>query len=138
MIRRPFLAVAVAFALPLAACNQPVREWTPADHDQDPASPAQAPSAGRANAVDTQTQLVEVAWARQCASCHGQDGRGDGPQGPMVQARDLTAPAFQGATTDEQMVRSIRGGKGRMPAFADLPEPIVTGLVRRIRRAGGR
>jgi mono/diheme cytochrome c family protein len=128
----------LASTLLLSACNPAVREWTPSDHDRDPGSPAQAPSAARGNPAEAQAQLVEVAWSRQCASCHGPEGRGDGPQGPMAGARDLTAAAFQSATPDEQMIRSIRGGKGRMPAFADLPEPIVTGLVRRIRRAGGR
>ena len=132
-MRPALLALAVAVAT-LTACDRvPTREWTPDDHDHDPASPAQAPSAGRApNTAEQRAQLIETAWSRQCASCHGPDGRGDGPQGPMVGARDLTTQAWQASVTDEQLARSIRAGKGKMPAF-DIPEIAITALIGRIR-----
>ena len=64
--------------------------------------------------------------------CHGTVGRGDGPQGPMVRASDLTRPAWQASVTDAQIAQTIRTGRGSMPAF-DLPESTVNGLVRLIR-----
>src|SRR5262249_10136725 len=76
--------------------------------------------------------LIELTWGRQCASCHGPEGRGDGPNGPGVQAPDLARESWQATVTDDQIARTIRNGKNRMPKF-DLPDAVVAGLVRRIR-----
>lgn len=78
-----------------------------------------------------------MAWSRQCASCHGIEGRGDGPNGPMVKAPDLSRPDWQAATSDEQIAAVIREGRNKMPRF-DLPPPTIAGLVRRIRALRGR
>lgn len=77
-------------------------------------------------------ELAEMTWGRQCQSCHGPDGRGDGPQGASVRASDLTKKEWQAGVSDEQMAAVIRSGKGRMPGF-DLPAPVVSALVGRIR-----
>ena len=118
----------------LSACGKEgVREWTPADHDVPPNAAAAPTRPGRASAaVDAQAEMVELTWQRQCASCHGPQGRGDGPQGPSSQAADLTKRSWQDATPDAQIAASILNGKGRMPKF-DLPPPLVQGLVQRIR-----
>lgn len=76
--------------------------------------------------------LVEIAWRQQCVNCHGQIGKGDGPQGAMFKAADLTNPEWQGKVSDQDIANSIQNGKGRMPKF-DLPPDVVTGLVARIR-----
>jgi cytochrome c oxidase cbb3-type subunit 3 len=81
--------------------------------------------------------LVEVTWRNQCASCHGLIGRGDGPQGPMVHATNLTQPEWQAKVTDQDIAEVIRNGKNRMPKF-DFPPDVVAGLVARIRMARGR
>jgi len=136
-----------AALLILAACDRPpsadnAREWTPADHDhiEDQMRAAQgtpgggdgqegAPSDGKqAQAM----QMIESVWKSQCAVCHGATGKGDGPQGPMLRARDLTAEEWQANTTDSQIATTIRQGKGKMPKF-DMPDPILRGLVERIR-----
>lgn len=119
--------------LVLAGCDRkPTREWTPADHDGAAASPPP-----RADPAEAQAQLVDVTWSRQCATCHGPAGRGDGPSGPMVQAPDLTQPAWQEGVTDEQIARAILQGKGKMPRF-ELPPATVAGLVQRVRGLRGR
>jgi cytochrome c oxidase cbb3-type subunit 3 len=56
----------------------------------------------------------------------------------MFHAADLTRPDWQASVTDEQLATVIRGGKGKMPMFPDLPPRIVTGLVARIRALKGR
>jgi cytochrome c oxidase cbb3-type subunit 3 len=63
-------------------------------------------------------------------------GKGDGPQGPLLHASDLTAAEFQSKTSDDQMAQSITQGKNRMPKF-DLPPEVVRGLIKRIRTLGG-
>ena len=136
-------AAGAAAMIALGACGrEPVREWTPADHDQsDTPAPGQAPAARpaanpAAAQAQAQAQLVDLAWTRQCATCHGPTGHGDGPSGPMVQAPDLTRPDWQGQVTDEQIAQVIREGKGKMPRL-DLPAPVVAGLVRRVRSLRG-
>jgi mono/diheme cytochrome c family protein len=121
----------------LAACDpapSDVREWTAADHDQ-PASvqSAAAPRPrGSARAGDGDLDLSEIAWERNCAVCHGRTGRGDGPQGPMMRAPDLTRTDWQEKVSDQDILETIRKGRNKMPAF-DLPEQALKGLVQRIR-----
>lgn len=141
-----------AFLFGVFGCDRPpsdaqAREWTPADHDhtdekakvQSGASsggrgPKQAAAGGSASgsAVQDMAAIVELAWQKQCAACHGPAGKGDGPQGPMFKAPDLTRPDWQQKTSDDAIASTIRSGKGAMPKF-DLPPEVVSGLVARIR-----
>jgi cytochrome c oxidase cbb3-type subunit 3 len=129
------LSIAAVLALSaLIGCDRAppgAREWTAADH---PSPEQAAPDPGkRPSSEETDKTLVEVAWQQNCASCHGPEGRGDGPEGPMVRAPDLTQAAWQARVTDEQLVETIRKGRNRMPSFESLPTAVVGGLVRRIR-----
>ncbi len=81
--------------------------------------------------------IIEAAWAQNCAACHGAIGHGDGPNGALVKAPDLTRPDWQAKVTDEEIATRIREGKGLMPKF-DLPPETVAGLVVRIRATKGR
>lgn len=135
------LAAALALGALLAGCGQPsgeVREWAPTDHDQ-PASVQNAapPRPGAATKpapapAGNDDELVELAWQRNCATCHGPRGRGDGPQGAMMRAQDLTLPEWQNKVSDADITEVIRKGRNRMPAF-DLPPQVIQGLVKRIR-----
>jgi len=64
-------------------------------------------------------------------------GRGDGPQGPLVHATNLTLAEWQAKVTDQEIADAIRNGKNRMPKF-DFPPDVVMGLVARIRATRGR
>jgi cytochrome c oxidase cbb3-type subunit 3 len=60
-------------------------------------------------------------------------GRGDGPNGPMLKATDLTSEEWQSKVADAEIAAAIREGKGgKMPKF-DLSDQVVGGLVSRIR-----
>lgn len=126
-------------AFALLACDRPagdLREWKPSDHDHttDPGA-AQVevkPDAGSPLAAQGLDEVTIVSWKENCAKCHGAFGAGDGPQGPMTHARDLTNPEWQAATTDETIASTIRNGRGRMPAF-QLPDATVASLIRLIR-----
>jgi cytochrome c oxidase cbb3-type subunit 3 len=125
-------------ALTLAACDRgpsEVREWKPEDHDQPPSAAGQVTARPGTDGVDP--SLIDLAWRRNCVTCHGAIGRGDGPQGPMVRAPDLTRPDWQANISDEEMATIIRKGKNKMPAF-DLPDQVIQGLVQRIRAARGK
>lgn len=133
----PALALAVVLGATAACDRAPsatgMREWTPQDHDGEQRGPgAKQGARGTADAGGPEL-LVELTWQKQCAACHGSGGRGDGPQGPMVKAKDLTSADWQGKVDDGQIASAIRNGKGTMPKFDKLPDEVVAGLVKRIR-----
>lgn len=78
-----------------------------------------------------------------CASCHGQDGRGDGPQvkdlknadGTPNRPRDLTLGQFKGGSEPERIyARIVLGMPGSpMPASTNLPPGDVLDLVNFVR-----
>jgi Cytochrome C oxidase, cbb3-type, subunit III len=131
-------------ALPLASCERPpaadsLPEWTPADHhstDDDKLEMRgreQGSGPGGATPQANEVpQLVDITWRQQCATCHGAHGKGDGQLGPMVKAPDLSALEWQSKVTDAEIAATIRNGKGKMPKF-DVPEPVIQGLVARVR-----
>ena len=49
-------------------------------------------------------------WAKNCASCHGKDGKGETKAGKKAEAKDLTDAAYQGTFTDDQMFKQIKEG----------------------------
>jgi mono/diheme cytochrome c family protein len=133
---------ALALFPSLGACERPAAsetlpEWTPLDHHSQDDDKAQgAPRASAGPKGGDAAQLVELAWRQQCANCHGNAGRGDGPMGPMVRAPDLTQDEWQAKVGDQDIASVILTGRNKMPKF-DLPEPVVRGLVARIRSLRG-
>ena len=125
---------AVILLASLSACDrapEPTGEWTAADHEHTEQAGQAAPPPDGAK-IDPQAQLAEAAWAQTCASCHGPAGRGDGPNGSLVKAPDLTRADWQAKVTDDEIAVRIRSGKGLMPPN-DLPDSTIRGLVARIR-----
>jgi mono/diheme cytochrome c family protein len=121
----------------LGACDRPpsveLKEWSSADHDGEQKGGGKQGARGDAGGAPA---LVEIAWRNQCASCHGAQGKGDGPQGPMFKAADLSREDWQSKVKDEDIAAAIVNGKGRMPKF-ELPEEVVRGLVSRVRSFRG-
>lgn len=135
--RPPRFALLGAFTLAaIAACDRTpsaanLKEWTPADHDGEQKGAQTGKQGAKGDAGGTPA-VVEVTWRQQCASCHGATGKGDGPQGAMFKAADLSKPEWQGKVKDEDIAAAITNGKGRMPKF-ELPPEVVSGLVARVR-----
>lgn len=76
----------------------------------------------------------DVLFLKNCASCHGKDGRAKTFKAKFNHARNLTDPTWQAAITDEHMYESILHGKDKMPAFGKkLSEDEVAALVTYIR-----
>ena len=133
----------------LPGCDRPpavqeLEEWTARDHhssddDKVPArsqGPKQGDSTPRRTGDSDVAQLVDIAWRQQCTNCHGATGKGDGQMGALLHAPDLTRAEWQSSVTDTDVAAMIRKGKNRMPKF-DLPDPVVQGLVARIRSLRG-
>jgi len=120
----------------VACSNEPTREWVATDHDHEDPTKSQTRQVPKTQVVDDEAEITELAWDKNCSRCHGASGEGDGPQGPSVQAPDLTRTEFLAATSDATIEQTIRNGRGKMPAFGTLPDRAVQGLIKRIRGKG--
>jgi mono/diheme cytochrome c family protein len=74
----------------------------------------------KSGAERSQIERGRAAFARICASCHGFDGKSGLRAGFDPPPRDLTDRAFHDSVTDEQILATLRNGKGQMPPFAAL------------------
>jgi mono/diheme cytochrome c family protein len=91
-------------------------------------------------AEETEAERGRALFARQCAPCHGPEGRGDGPAAWLLQPkpRDLRAArhrlvsTWEGDPTDDDLFATIsRGMPGSaMPSWRHLPEADRWALVR--------
>jgi len=73
-------------------------------------------------------------YAKNCASCHGRDGRAKTFKGKLKHARNLADSEWQGRVSDERLFNSIMNGKGKMPAFGKkLSEQEIDSLVTYVR-----
>jgi mono/diheme cytochrome c family protein len=130
-------ALAVLCGLGCDAPNREIQEWTPADH-QEPEVPQEQAEAGGGgpSAAGEEAQIAAMAaevWRRECASCHGTEGRGDGPSAPTAMP-DLTTAAFHAEREDADLTRAIRMGQGLMPAFGGrFNETGIQALVAHVR-----
>jgi mono/diheme cytochrome c family protein len=91
--------------------------------------------AGLACAADVQEN-----WTKNCASCHGKDGKGETKAGKKAEVKDLTDATYQASFTDEQMIKQIKegmkdkNGKEKMKPFGDkLNEEEIKALVAHVR-----
>ena len=111
---RVFVAALVAaLCVPLAACNSP---------GDDPGTPIPVDPA--------------ALYERNCARCHGAEGRGDPQIRLQMPVRDFTDPAFRVRQTPD-LEQVIMAGKGQMPAFGGLlSPPKIQSLVGYVRRLG--
>jgi cytochrome c6 len=94
-----------------------------------PATRYLSANAGAFPAVDS-AQL----FAKQCASCHGKDGRAKTIKGKLKHARDLTDAEWQERVSDERIFNSITNGKDKMPAYGKkLSQEQIEALVTYVR-----
>ncbi len=142
-----FAAVALLASAALFGCDRApptdgLQNWTAADHDRAEENTrvktgAQASAAPRGSGPkNDQAQLIELTWRQNCAQCHGLSGHGDGPQGALVKAPDLTNPDLQGKMSDADIANAIKNGRNLMPKF-DFSDPVVAGLTTRVRAMKG-
>ena len=81
---------------------------------------------------------VKANWEKQCAKCHGMDGKGQTKMGKQAGAKDYTDPQVQASFTDEQAAKAIKDGvkaKGKevMKPAEGLSDDDIKGLVAYIR-----
>jgi len=81
---------------------------------------------------------VDELFNRNCARCHGADGRGDTPSGHLFKAPDFTDADWWQKNSDITSKRNLRSlvarGKAGMPAFGKkLTRAQINLLVDRVR-----
>ena len=96
-----------------------------------------APRAGLAQDANAQK-----AWKTRCASCHGEDGKGQATQGKKMGVEDMTTAAWQKEFTDAKIKTAIQDGlkrekngkKQQMSAYKEKLKPEeIDGLVKVVR-----
>lgn len=83
-----------------------------------------------------ETANPEDDYKSNCAPCHGDSGKGDGPAAVAFDPppADLTDPAVVKNRSAEELVRLIATGSGGMPAFGTtLPDQEIEALAAYIR-----
>jgi cytochrome c553 len=90
------------------------------------------PSSGRA--ADVQQN-----WMKNCAACHGKDGKGETKAGRKAGSKDMTDPKYQAQITDEKAIEAIKhgikkDGKDAMKPFGEkLTDDEIKALVAKVR-----
>ena len=69
-------------------------------------------------------------YAAKCHICHGANGRGDGPAAAALNPKpaDFTKPSFWQNNAGEKISKTLKNGKGMMPAF-NLKDDEIKALI---------
>jgi mono/diheme cytochrome c family protein len=144
---RTLRIVAAVAALAFAGCSKS----TPSDAAP---APAPAPPAPHADSMESTggggdgTAQAETIFKSRCSTCHGLNGKGDGPAALTLnpKPRNYTDVAWQKSVTDDQIRETIiKGGAamGKSPMMAPNPDladkpAVVDALVKKVRSFAGK
>jgi cytochrome c553 len=66
---------------------------------------------------------VTMTYQVYCARCHGESGKGDGPDGATLspKPRDFADCSVMGKITDATIVKAIKGGGASVGVSRDMP-----------------
>jgi cytochrome c1 len=97
-----------------------------------------------AGAVSVRAADAKEIYEKDCAKCHGADGKGKTKMGEKVGVKDYTDAKVQAEMKDAEMAKAIKEGvkdkdtdKTKMKAFPDLTDQEVKDLVAYIRKFKG-
>ena len=92
-----------------------------------------------ATAVSARAADVKENWEKQCAKCHGPDGKGDTKMGKKAGVKDYTDPKVLGELKDDLAFKRIKeglkdGDKTKMKPYAEvLSDEEIKALVAHVR-----
>ena len=93
-----------------------------------------------AGALSASAADAKAIWTKDCAKCHGEDGKGKTKMGEKLGVKDYTDAKVQAEMKDAGMAKAIKDGvkekdsdKVKMKAFADLSDDEVNALVAQVR-----
>ena len=80
------------------------------------------------------TMDAATLFDKNCAKCHGKDGRAKTTRAKFNGARNLTDPKWQTQATDERIIGAIKQGPKAMPSFEKkLSQAEIDSLVAYVR-----
>lgn len=126
----------MSFSLGACESRRTLREWQPSDHQPPPAVAPEGQGTGSEESEGSPTARAAAAlWSARCATCHGVEGRGDGPGKPPGAAMaDFSSAAYQATRSNVELHTVIKAGRGMMPAFGDqLTDAGIEELVKHVR-----
>lgn len=109
------LRIAILLALAPALAT-----WAVAHGKKDWPAPEEAKKLKNPLAVtDASLAAAKAVFLDNCAQCHGEGGKGDGPEAPMydVKPADFTDAHMMGEMTDGEIFWKISEGRRPMPEF---------------------
>jgi cytochrome c553 len=85
-----------------------------------------------------QAEDAKVIWDKQCAKCHGADGKGQTKMGQKLSIRNLADAKVQAELKDEEMTKAIKegvqkDGKTLMKPAEAVTDEEIKGLVAHVR-----
>jgi cytochrome c553 len=91
-----------------------------------------------AGAVSLNAADAKALWDKDCAKCHGADGKGKTKMGEKLGVKDYTDAKVQAEFKDDAMAKAIKegvkdGDKTKMKAFAEYSDAEIKALVAHIR-----
>ena len=91
-----------------------------------------------AGAISATAAVAKAVGEKDCAQCHGADGKGQTTMGKKLAVKDYTDAKVQSEMKDEEMVKAIKegvkkGDKTLMKAFPDLSDAEVKALAAHVR-----
>jgi mono/diheme cytochrome c family protein len=92
-----------------------------------------------AGAVSVRAADAKENWDKNCAKCHGPDGKGQSTMGKKLGIKDYTDAKAQDALKDDAMTKAIKEGvkdgeKTKMKGFGDvLSDDEIKALVKYVR-----
>lgn len=91
-----------------------------------------------AGAVSARAAAAKETWEKDCAKCHGVDGKGKTKMGEKLGVKDYTDAKVQAEMKEQEMVKAIKEGvkkddKSLMKSFSDLSDAEIKALVAHIR-----
>ena len=89
--------------------------------------------------TSSSAKQADELFNRNCARCHGADGRGETPMGKVLKAPNLSDPDWWQQNPNLTSAKTLRSivtrGKGAMPAFGKtLTRSEINLLVDRVRK----
>ena len=95
-------------------------------------------STSRDSQIGQSNTDASLLFAKNCATCHGKDGRAKTFKAKFNHARNLTDASWQASVTDERLFNSIKDGRGHMPAwgkkFSDAEINALVIFVRQLKK----
>ena len=91
-----------------------------------------------AGVVSLRAADAKETWDKNCAKCHGEDGKGKTKMGEKLGVKDYTDSKVQADMKDDKMAKAIKEGvkeedKTKMKAFTDLSDDDVKALIAHVR-----